>query len=66
MKYDVKEAFSYNIGKPDPVEVEAGTVFIPAETNVPQNIVDSLVLAGKIVLIKPERQESDVKPKKHK
>lgn len=66
MKYNVKETFSYDIGKSEPVEVEAGSVFIPAATNVPLNIVDRLVASGKIDLIKPEPVEPQSAPKSKK
>lgn len=66
MKYNVKEPFSLDVGKPDPVEVEAGSVFIPAETNVSRKIVEGLVLSGKIELIKPGVAEPEPAPKSKK
>ena len=60
MRYDVHEDFKLDVGKPDPIEVKAGTIFIPAETNVPQNKVDALVKAGTIELVKPDAPAADI------
>lgn len=55
MKYKVIEDFLLDVGKPDPLEVKAGTVFVPAETNVPINKVAALEKAGTIELIRPPK-----------
>lgn len=61
MKYTVNEDFPH----PQDAEkvVAAGSIFIPAETNVAQNIVDELVKAGTITLVKPDRAASRSKRK---
>ncbi len=53
MKYNVLEDFTLDVGKSDPVEVKAKSVFVPAATNVPLSKVDALVKEGKIELIRP-------------
>jgi len=58
MKYDVKEDFPLDVGKPEPIEVKAGTVFIPAELNIATNVVDKLVKDGVLELIRPPKDAS--------
>lgn len=53
MKYNVLKDFSLDVGKSDPVEVKAKSVFIPAATNVALHEVEALVKEGKIELIRP-------------
>lgn len=55
MKYNVLEEFEL-----DGVTVEAGTVWIPAETGVKQHIVDAKVAAGTVELIVPEVPTDEV------
>lgn len=61
MKYKVMEDFSLDVGKPDPIEVKAGSVFIPAETNVPIHKVEALEKAGTIELVKPKPKAEKAK-----
>lgn len=69
MKYDVLEDFELPGGKSEPVKVDAGTVWIPAETGVPKHEVERLEREGKIELIvadAPEETDApdDAKPKR--
>ena len=52
-RYKVIDGFSLDVGKAEPIEVKAGTTFIPAETNVGIDKVAELVKAGSIELVKP-------------
>jgi hypothetical protein len=63
MKYNVLEDFSLNVGKADPVEVKAGSVFVPAATNVPLHKVNALLNAGTIELIRPVSTATSSKKK---
>jgi hypothetical protein len=51
MKYNVLEDFELPGGKSEPVKVEAGAVWIPADTGVPKYEVERLERDGKIELI---------------
>lgn len=54
MKYKVEEDFPLDVGKAEPIEVKAGSVFVPAATNVPQYKVDALLKAGTISIVRPD------------